>query len=279
MSLIIPSIERTCAEVLHCPHCQGSFQIADGVVVCMNGHDFPLASAGYLNLLQQPVSDICNEKSLTANRTVAEQGFFAVLEAALVKTILSITNHKSELVILDAGCGEGSLLSGVLLSLRWEGINVKAIGIDNTREAIRHAANLEQEVGWIVADIAQLPVQNDSVDIILNTICPANYSEFNRVLKPGGWLIKTIPNRGHLSELRPMSIHEDPGNENLQSTFEAHMNLSFSKRISETRCVDVTDKMLLFDMSLVDTQPADYEISAAIDRCSIDFTLLVGQKY
>ena len=76
-----------------------------------------------------------------------------------------------------------------------------------------------------------------------------------------------------------MSIHEYPGNENLQSMFEAHMNLRSSKRISETRCVDVTDKMLLCDMSLVDTQPADDEISAATDRCSIDLTLLVGQKF
>ena len=279
MSLIVSSIERTCAQVLHCPQCQGSFQIADREVVCINGHDFPLASAGYLNLLQQPVTGICNEKSITANRTMAEQGFFALLEAALVKTILSITNHKSELVILDAGCGEGSLLSGVLLSLRWEGINVKAIGIDNTREAIRHAANHEQEVGWIVADISHLPVQNASVDIILNTMCPANYSEFNRVLKPDGWLIKTVPNREHLSELRPVSIHEDPGDENVQRMFEAHMNLRFSKRISETRCIDVTDKILLCDMSLINTQPADHEISAAIDTCSIDFTLLVGQKH
>lgn len=40
------------------------------------------------------------------------------------------------------------------------------------------------------------------IDCILDIFTPANYSEFNRVLKEGGYVIKVIPGNAHLKELR-----------------------------------------------------------------------------
>jgi SAM-dependent methyltransferase len=92
--------------------------------------------------------------------------------------------------VLDVACGTGFGLA----MLRQAGAG--AIGIDYSAETLRHQA------GVVQADAARLPVQSDAFDLVVSfeTIehvpnAAALVQEIRRVLKPGGRLILSTPNR------------------------------------------------------------------------------------
>ncbi|HEX5565259.1 MAG TPA: methyltransferase domain-containing protein, partial [Sporosarcina sp.] len=102
-------------------------------------------------------------------------------------------------VVLDAGCGEGTHLQEVHSQLRTGSVG---IGIDLAKEGIAAASKAYPGIIWSVADLAAMPFADTSVDAILNVLSPANYAEFNRLLKPGGMVVKVVPESGYLQELR-----------------------------------------------------------------------------
>lgn len=55
---------------------------------------------------------------------------------------------------------------------------------------------------YFVADINNIPLSNNSIDIILNFLSPYNTLEVNRVLKDNGYIIKIVPGNDYLKELR-----------------------------------------------------------------------------
>ena len=60
-----------------------------------------------------------------------------------------------------------------------------------------------------VASCAHLPVEDGSVDEVLNIFSPFVPEEFARVLKPGGYLLRAYPLREHLWELKAL-IYDTP---------------------------------------------------------------------
>ncbi|WHT49041.1 methyltransferase domain-containing protein [Sporosarcina thermotolerans] len=102
-------------------------------------------------------------------------------------------------VLLDAGCGEGSHLCAIHSQLQIESVG---IGIDLAKEGISAASKAYPGIIWSVADLAAMPFQDFQIDVILNVLSPANYAEFNRILKRGGIVVKVVPESGYLQELR-----------------------------------------------------------------------------
>ncbi|RBO11051.1 methyltransferase domain-containing protein, partial [Pantoea sp. 3_1284] len=76
------------------------------------------------------------------------------------------------------------------------------IGIDLAKEGIAAASKAYPDIIWSVADLAAMPFADAQVDAILNILSPANYAEFSRLLKPGGVVMKVVPESGYLLELR-----------------------------------------------------------------------------
>jgi len=98
--------------------------------------------------------------------------------------------------ILDCGCGEGAL-SGDLPG--------NVIGMDISKEAIRHATKRYKQATWIVANgMRELPIADRSIDFILSVLAPRNTEEFSRILKTDGKLILGVPGPNHLIELRTL---------------------------------------------------------------------------
>ena len=99
--------------------------------------------------------------------------------------------------VLDVGCGAGL---DSLLAARRVGPSGKVIGVDYTPEMIdkarRNAALVGIEnVEFIQADATALPLDGDSVDVVLTNgvfnLCtdkPRMLAEIHRVLRPGGRL-------------------------------------------------------------------------------------------
>lgn len=184
-------------DVFQCPLCEQDFnEDTLGGLRCLNGHHFDFARNGYLNLLTTRQNTDYGRDLFEARRRVFQEGVYDPIIRKL-GNILSGLNKKNP-IVLDAGCGEGALLFHLAENL----IDPCLIGVDISREGIRFAASYDAPIMWCVADLAKMPVGDHSVDLILNMLSPANYGEFKRILKPGGFLVKIIPGSRYLQELR-----------------------------------------------------------------------------
>jgi len=116
---------------------------------------------------------------------------------------------------LDAGCGTGTV-SRLLVQ---RGCNV--LGVDAAMEMIEAAGKLSQREGMAVQPrfekvetIARLPLSNRSCDGVLCSSVleyvadvDACLNEFARVLRPGGILLVSVPNRCSVVRLAQVGCH------------------------------------------------------------------------
>ena len=106
--------------------------------------------------------------------------------------------------VLDAGCGSGRL--AVLIARRRPDLHVR--GVDLERGMVEVAArraeqeNLASRVQFIAADLADLPLPDDSVDLIVSTASLHHWADVDaviaslgQVLRPGGqmWIYDFRP--------------------------------------------------------------------------------------
>jgi malonyl-CoA O-methyltransferase len=110
--------------------------------------------------------------------------------------------------VVDLGCGTGYYTH--LLAQRYLGSRV--LGLDLSPGMLRYACNhrpLSREGHWLAGDAENLPLQDESVDLIFSNMalqwCDNFHqvlSEAQRVLRPGGMLLFSTLTRGTLQELR-----------------------------------------------------------------------------
>lgn len=67
--------------------------------------------------------------------------------------------------------------------------------MDNAKDAIISGAKKEQKINWLMGDLANIPIKSESMDLLINIFTPSNYSEFTRILKKDGYLIKVVPGK------------------------------------------------------------------------------------
>ena len=192
-------ILETDLSLLACPRCGQSFSLSGNSLRCAGNHCYDLAAKGYVNLA--PQHDQSREKydaALFESRSIVlESGFYApVLDA--VGSMLDARFGNSPFVLADAGCGEGYYARS--LAQRFPAASV--IGLDLSRDGILAAARKPGSVLWLVADLKQPPLAPGMTDVVLDVLTPASYDTFRRVLKPGGELIKVIPDADYLKEIR-----------------------------------------------------------------------------
>ena len=102
--------------------------------------------------------------------------------------------------VADMGCGEGFYLHGVMQHLAG---SIRGVGLDISKEAVRLAAGQNKAGAFAAANInRQVPLADQSVDLLLNIFAPRNAAEFARVLAPQGFLVVVIPTAAHLHEWR-----------------------------------------------------------------------------
>jgi len=249
-----------------CPICRGSLERDGGSARCARQHVFDVARQGYLNLLRRKPDTLYEDKSLfLARRAVYEAGFFAPLAEA-------IAGRLSGAVVLDAGCGEGSLLAYLCAGAKRVGI-----GLDIAKEAVKMAAGSYKRFHWCVGDLCDIPLADGSVDSVVNVLTPANYGEFSRVLAKGGVLLKIVPNAEHLAEIRCLA-GKSPYAHSLAETlraFERQFTLAEQKAIRYKVACDEALSAAVYAM----TPLTAYELrpKARAGEITVDLTLLVGR--
>ena len=168
---------------------------------CPRGHSFDIARSGYCNLLQPQDSKSKHpgdpKEAVLARRRFLEVGQGDFLAAALLEAFdaLSLSPRPA---VLDVGCGEGFFLGNLAREREIEGH-----GIDLSVPAIDLAARRWPDLSWFVVNAdRRLPYADASFDLALSLTARRNAPELRRVLKPGGWLLVTIPGEDDLIELR-----------------------------------------------------------------------------
>lgn len=214
-----------------CPVCKNLLIINNKTYTCQNNHSFDLAKEGYVNLLmsQKSSKKRHGDDSLMVNarRNFLNKGYYSSLCEKVVDTVNLHT--KSGLVVVDAGCGEGYYSLAVK-----EKTNCVLFGIDISKQAAAACAKLIKGGKIAVASIFSLPFQDSSTDIVLNMFAPSCASEFSRVLKQNGILIRVFNEKKHLIELKESIYNTAYENEidslevvgfNLIDTFEVDNKL------------------------------------------------------
>ena len=245
-----PKLQRfASATAFACPICQENLALVESSLKCENRHSFDLAKFGYVNLSPQIKQSANYDKENFQNRQqILEAGFYrAILEA--ISDLLS--NSKNAKTILDIGCGEGFYSR----KLQERHPDKTFYAFDISKDSVQIAAKSEPNwaVNWFVGDLARLPIKDASMDILLDIFSPANYGEFRRVLSKDGILIKVIPTKNHLKEIRQkvqdQLTNKDYSNQDIKNHFQEHFTILSSQTASLTKTITAEQLQALLSMT------------------------------
>ncbi|CAM1660939.1 23S rRNA (guanine(745)-N(1))-methyltransferase [Streptococcus mitis] len=274
-----PKLQRfASATAFACPVCQENLTLLESSLKCNNRHSFDLAKFGYVNLAPQIKQSANYDKENFQNRQeILESGFYqAILE--VVSDLLS--NSKNAKTILDIGCGEGFYSR----KLQESHLDKTFYAFDISKDSVQIAAKSEPNwaVNWFVGDLARLPIKDASMDILLDIFSPANYGEFRRVLSKDGILIKVIPTKNHLKEIRQkvqdQLTNKDYSNQDIKNHFQEHFTILSSQTASLTKTITAEQLKALLSMTPllfhIDQSKIDWSQLAEI---TIEAEILVGK--
>lgn len=240
---------------------------------CTQGHCFDLSAKGYVNFIPNKGVLKGYDRDFFENRRVfLGQGFYDHIADAVWKIGLE------KKVIVDAGCGEG------FYSRRGEEAEGRRMfAFDYAKEAIKIAARGRNSICWMVADLTNIPLGDGIADCIFNIFSPANYGEFVRVLKQDGLLIKAIPSRNHMAELRSAlqgAIRkEDYSNQSVKGFFSQNFKLLECQTVGKTIPVSKEQVKQLVGMTPlafhVDKEKLD---CIRIGEITIEADILIGRR-
>ena len=274
-----PKLQRfASATAFACPICQENLTLVETSFKCCNRHSFDLAKFGYINLEPQIKQSANYDKENFQNRQqILEAGFYqAILEA--VSDLLS--NSKNAKTILDIGCGEGFYSR----KLQERHPDKTFYAFDISKDSVQIAAKSEPNwaVNWFVGDLARLPIKDASMDILLDIFSPANYGEFRRVLSKDGILIKVIPTKNHLKEIRQkvqdQLTNKGYSNQDIKEHFQEHFTILSSQTASLTKTITAEQLQALLSMTPllfhIDQSKIDW---SQLTQITIEAEILVGK--
>ncbi|WP_446033673.1 putative RNA methyltransferase [Streptomyces olivaceus] len=198
MPAVLPPALAPLLDTLRCPVCGAALRPAQGALRCPTGHTFSIARQGYVSLLTGARALSGDDTAMVQARTrFLATGTYAPVSQVLTHLAAEAVSARG--TVLDAGCGTGYYLAGVLDRLP----TARGLGLDASVRALRSAARSHERAAAASWDVFRpLPLADQAVDVVLNVFAPRNPHEFHRVLRGSGRLIVVRPTQQHLAELR-----------------------------------------------------------------------------
>ena len=207
---------REIENVFICPVCKNDMYLFENSLKCHDNHCFDISKKGCLTLMKntRKINEKIYDNMLFQNRTeFINYGFYEKMH----KKIAEIISDSYSEIIVDMGCGDGTHDKKICDLVDNKKINL--IGIDLSKVGVEYFSNyVSDNFIPVVSDLNNMPINDSSVDLILNILSPSNENEMKRILKKDGLIIKVTPKRDYLKELRDaFSIKEYENEEIIES--------------------------------------------------------------
>ncbi len=190
-----------------CPACKSPLTRGLKTYTCVNNHTYDVSKEGYVNLLlanqKQSREPGDSKEMINARKSFLNKGYYKPLADKVTSSINRYCDKPRPvpLTILDAGCGEGYYTDFISRNIISDN-PLSVYGLDISREGIKSAAKRNSEIFFAVAGIYNMPVTDQSVNILTNIFAPFNEAEFGRVIDDDGIIISVTPGADHLYELK-----------------------------------------------------------------------------
>ncbi len=186
-----------------CPICKKELTRNECALKCENNHSFDYAKSGYINLLNPGKKN--NAKAGDSKEMIrARTSFFECGAYEKIKNeLISIVSSLGGKTVVDAGSGEGYYSLGIAKT----NTGSTVLGFDMSKYGCEHGAKVARALSidnafFSVANIFDLPLENDYSDIVVSLFAPVASEEFSRILKNGGHLVVVSAGIDHLDGLK-----------------------------------------------------------------------------
>lgn len=267
-------------RLFRCSVCQAPIKgVFENSLVCKQGHAIDFNKHGYLYFLNNGNGTDYDRAMFEARRRMLSAGLFL----PMLKQINAVMPDQPQ-TILDVGTGEGTPLFQ-LETLRNQ--NDAAIGFDISKAGVQLATQLPGKLFFCVADLRRLPFADESFDQVMELFSPSDYQEFDRILKPGGQLLKIIPNANYLIELRHLLYDQNDQHAAYDNTPVVER---FMQHYQQARIVPLQYQFeipLGLAEDLVEMSPLHWGRNAkqldesdlsSLKQVTVDVSLLIGKK-
>ncbi|MGH1371498.1 MAG: putative RNA methyltransferase [Cellvibrionaceae bacterium] len=257
-----------------CPICRQPLQASSGGVSCSANHQFDRAKQGYLPLLpahhRRSATPGDDRAMLEGRREFLQAGFYAPLADLLAEQLCGVGESRESVTLLDSGCGEGYYLGRIMARARDLVVRLKPFGFDISKDAAKLSAralsadgvsaaqsrgansadNSVDTASIAVASSFQLPVLDESVDVVLRIFSPGDMDEVARVLRADGEFWRVVPGPKHLYQLKQalydeVTLHEIPASPEGFETFES-TPLVFPVELTNSQAIEQLLQMTPF---------------------------------
>lgn len=267
---------------LKCIHCHNPLRLQETSLICKHHHRFDLSRQGYVFLSRTASDSQYGSELFKLRREIITQTPFYTKFHHLLSTIINQYQPES---ILDAGSGEGSHLNQCKNFLNHQ---ISLVGVDLSKEGIQLSTDYNQDQLNLVADLSQLPFTDNSFDMILSILSPANYQEFNRVMTRNAKLIKVIPNPNYLQEIRQamadLNLLQGDQYSNIEvlEVFKKHYPKYDKILLQDQVSLSPYHRYCLANMTPLTWKLKPDQMQLVIDRLpetvSLDLTVLIAEK-
>ncbi|GLY51649.1 methyltransferase domain-containing protein [Lentzea sp. NBRC 102530] len=230
-------------DLLRCPACRERLWPGDGAVRCPSGHTFTLGRPGYVSLLADTRATSGDDPGMVSARDrFLTGGHYSPVREA----VAALASASRPTTVLDAGCGTGYYLAGVLDHLP----QARGLGLDTSVRALRSAARAHARAAAAAWDVFRpLPLGDGVADVVLDVFAPRNPAEFRRVLRADGRLVVARPTWRHLAGL-PTAADVDPSKEErLRLALDRYFAPVVTEHVTYSMALDEQDAADLLAMT------------------------------
>lgn len=192
-------------SILICPVCKQELSVENRTYKCQNNHCFDVAKEGYVNLnVSNKSGDTVgdNKEMAISRRDFLSSGYFDVLANAVLNCVKKYSKENAN--VLDICCGEGYYTDFVSKSLKRN-----FYGFDLSKNMVRLAGKRKCNAEFFVANIANIPIKNNSVDFAFHLFAPFHCAEFSRILEDDGVIVTAVAGENHLFKLKQV-LYDTP---------------------------------------------------------------------
>lgn len=160
-----------------------------------------------------------SREMVLARRDFLDRGFYAPLRDKLAETALRYSEGKS-VNYFDAGCGTGYYTEEVDRVL-----SGNTVGVDISKDAVKISAKRIKTGEFAVASLYDLPIADETFDVVTNVFSPMAGEELARIMKTGGVLLYVVPAARHLYSMKEVLYPEPYENEELITEYRGFSHI------------------------------------------------------